>query len=92
MERITARGREVSEDGGLSWSLVEPSEAWLAARAAEADPEPEPVVLPLAEEIAAARTLLLASSTNTVLLTKQRAAALDALREQQLLALVNPET
>ena len=53
---------------------------------------PEPLVLPLADEITAARTLLLSSGTNTVSLTKQRAAALDALREQQLLAVLSPET
>lgn len=53
---------------------------------------PEPVVLPLADEIATARALLISSATNTVLLTKQRAAALDALREQQLLAVLSPVT
>ena len=34
MERTTANGVEQSADGGVTWVLVTPSEAFLAARAA----------------------------------------------------------
>ena len=34
MERVDASGRWVSDDDGRSWSLVEPSAEYLAARAA----------------------------------------------------------
>lgn len=36
IERTTADGRWTSEDGGLSWQLVEPSVEWITARAAQA--------------------------------------------------------
>lgn len=46
MERNDNHGRWTSEDG-VTWLLVEPSQEWLDARAADAanqpEPEPEPV-------------------------------------------------
>jgi hypothetical protein len=40
MERVDASGRWVSDDDGRSWSLVEPSAEYLAARAAAEVAEP----------------------------------------------------
>jgi len=47
MERTTGNGREVSDDG-VTWLLVEPSQAWLDARAAADANQPAPE--PTAEE------------------------------------------
>ena len=42
LERVTADGREVSPDGGVTWLLVEPSPAWLDRQIADnATPEPD---------------------------------------------------
>lgn len=50
--------------------------------------DPEPLVLPLAPEIEAARSQLAAATTVTQ--TKTRSLALDELREAQITALLNP--
>ena len=42
MNRTDNDGTWTSPDGGTTWNLVEPSQAWLDARANT--PEPEPVV------------------------------------------------
>jgi hypothetical protein len=42
IERTDTDGRWESPDDGRTWLLVDPSQAWLDARAAEPDPEPAP--------------------------------------------------
>ena len=42
MERTDNDGTWNSPDGGTTWLLTAPSQAWLAARAADVDPEPTP--------------------------------------------------
>lgn len=43
--RTDTDGTWTSDDDGVTWMLTDPSQAWLAARAAE--PEPEPTASPL---------------------------------------------
>ena len=42
MIRTDNDGTWTSPDGGRTWLLTEPSQAWLDARAADPDPAPEP--------------------------------------------------
>jgi hypothetical protein len=42
MDRTDNDGTWTSDDDGLTWHLVEPSQAWLDARAAQVVPDPEP--------------------------------------------------
>lgn len=49
MERTDASGRWESFDDGVSWSLVEPSQAWLDERAAQTEPAtPDPRAIAIA--------------------------------------------
>lgn len=82
MERTTGMGREISDDG-VTWLLVEPSQAWLDATAMPI-PEPAPAEITLADVAAALRDPLAdltpssASTTVRTAILNQRA-ALDAL-------------
>ena len=84
MERTTGMGREISDDG-VTWLLVEPSQAWLDATAMPI-PEPDPAepVDPVAMLVSALRdplANLTPSSESTTVRTAilNQRAALDEL-------------
>ena len=66
IDRTTQDGREVSDDGGVTWLLVDPSPAFLAARAATVAPAEHAGPLDAFEAVIDAGTLSMARIRDAV--------------------------
>lgn len=75
MEKRTDNDGRWETSDGVTWLLVEPSQAWLDARAADAANQPEPAPPPLDEVFAAVPVVSLEEANETLLALK---AALEA--------------
>jgi hypothetical protein len=63
MERTDTDGTWTSPDGGTTWLLTSPSQAWLDARAADPNPEPAPTAEERIAELEAIIAALLEEPT-----------------------------